>query len=319
MRSLLLPVAVAHAAALQHTSPYPRGAYDPNTAREYFSSRPLEVAGRAASIAVQSAGFGASLLGDFVAGELQSRSSTRAAELVDLLTTLGPTFIKAGQSASIRTDLLPPAYITGLTALQDQVPPFSSEEAREIIREELGIDASAAFATLSDTPVAAASLGQVYRGTLPNGTAVAVKVQRPDMERRVALDMLLIRDVAAPLAKALGVPGDLVGTADAWGSGFVDELNYEDEAANAVRFNEDVEKSTLADRVFAPPVLPGLSRRRVLTTEWVVGERLDRSSVPEDVPRLCSLAMNIYLEMMLDTGVLHCDPHRTHARAPTPD
>ena len=79
MRSLLLPVAVAHAAALQHTSPYPRGAYDPNTAREYFSSRPLEVAGRAASIAVQSAGFGASLLGDFVAGELQSRSSTRAA------------------------------------------------------------------------------------------------------------------------------------------------------------------------------------------------------------------------------------------------
>lgn len=176
------------ASAALHASPYPRGSYDAQAARDYFSSRPLEVAGRAATIAGQSVGFGVSLLGDFISGPetLKARASDRASELVTLLTVLGPTFIKAGQSASIRTDLLPPAYITGLTALQDQVPPFSNEEARKIIREELGVDASAAFAELSAEPVAAASLGQVYRGTLPNGTAVAVKVQRPDMERRVA-------------------------------------------------------------------------------------------------------------------------------------
>ena len=237
------------------------------------------------------------------------KADQRAAQLVELLTALGPTFIKAGQSASIRTDLLPAAYIKGLTALQDQVPPFSSEEARQIIQEELGKPASSAFSQLSDVPVAAASLGQVYRGTLPDGTDVAVKVQRPSMERRIALDMLLIRDFAAPLAGLLGVPGDLVGTADAWGSGFVDELNYDEEAINAGRFNTDVERSALAGRVFAPAVIESCSTRRVLTTEWVEGERLDRCSSPEDVPRLCSVAMNIYLEMMLDTGVLHCDPH----------
>ena len=297
------------AAALQATSPYPRGVYDPSSAASYYRSRPLEVLGRGASLVSQSAGFGLSLLGDFVAGDLDKRADERAAELVELLTALGPTFIKAGQSASIRTDLLPAAYIRGLTALQDQVPPFSSEEARQIIREELGVDASKAFASLSNEPVAAASLGQVYRGTLPNGTAVAVKVQRPNMEERIALDMHLIRDYAAPIAKLIGVPGDLVGTADAWGAGFVDELNYVDEADNARQFNKDVSRSSLAGRVFAPPVIESCSKRRVLTTEWIVGERLDRSSVPEDVPRLCSVAMNIYLEMMLDTGILHCDPH----------
>ena len=149
------------AAALQATSPYPRGVYDPSSAASYYRSRPLEVLGRGASLVSQSAGFGLSLLGDFVAGDLDKRADERAAELVELLTALGPTFIKAGQSASIRTDLLPAAYIRGLTALQDQVPPFSSEEARQIIREELGVDASKAFASLSNEPVAAASLGQV--------------------------------------------------------------------------------------------------------------------------------------------------------------
>ena len=126
-----------------------------------------------------------------------------------------PTFIKAGQSASIRTDLLPPAYITGLTQLQDDVPPFSDDEARATIAHELGAPASTVFSSLGAAPVAAASLGQVYRGTLPNGTDVAVKVQRPEMESQIALDMHLLRDYAAPLAKALlQVPGDLVGTAD---------------------------------------------------------------------------------------------------------
>ena len=130
------------------------------------------------------------------------------------------------------------------------------------------------------------------------------------MQYQVALDMHLIRDYAAPLAKLVGVPGDLVGTADAWGTGFVDELNYLDEAKNAIAFNENMANSPLAGRVFAPPVVESASTRRVLTTEWVDGERLDRSSQPEDVPRLCSVAMNIYLEMMLaPPGVLHCDPH----------
>lgn len=170
------------------------------------------------------------------------------------------------------------------------MPPFSTDEARSIIREELGIDAAVAFSHLSDEPVAAASLGQVYRGTLADGTDVAVKVQRPDMMRIIALDMHLIRDYAAPLAKLFGVPGDLVGTADAWGEGFVAELDYRAEAENANRFNADLQRSALAGRVFAPPVIDSASSGRVLTTEWIDGERLDRSATPEDVPRLCRWA-----------------------------
>ena len=273
---------------------YPSGVYDPAAARRFFLSRPLEVAARAAVLVGRSAGFGLALLSDVASGRVAEREDERAAELAKLLTVLGPTFIKAGQSASIRTDLLPASYIRGLTALQDQVPPFSSDEARAIIADELG--GTVPFATLSPEPVAAASLGQVYRGTLANGTEVAVKVQRPSVERQIALDMLLIREVGARVASAVGVPGDLIGTADAWGSGFVDELDYAAEAANAERFNADLESSSLSGRVFAPAVVREMSRRRVLTTVWVDGERLDRCAAPDDVPRLCSVAMNTYLE-----------------------
>ena len=123
-------------AALVGPSPYPRNAYDYNSARDFFASRPLEVGGRAAELVGLSAGFGASLLMDFAGGKMDENADKRASELVTLLTTLGPTFIKLGQSASIRTDLLPPAYIKGLTSLQDRVPPFSDAEARALIKEE---------------------------------------------------------------------------------------------------------------------------------------------------------------------------------------
>ena len=310
MQRMVMLVLLGSGSAVALTSPYPQNRYDYKAAQDYFRGRPLEVAGRALELATLSAGFGASLLGDLASGKLEENADMRALDLVDLLTRLGPTFIKAGQSASIRTDLLPPAYITGLTALQDRVPPFSNDEARALIKQELGKDASVAFTSLSNEPVAAASLGQVYKGQLPDGTEVAVKCQRPGMVNRIALDMHLIRDYAVPLAKLVGLPGDLVGTADAWGTGFVDELNYLDEKDNAERFNDNVQNSNLAGRVFAPPVIAECSSQRVLTTQWVDGERLDRCSAPEDVPRLCSLAMNIYLEMMLaPPGVLHCDPH----------
>ena len=189
------------------------------------------------------------------------------------------------------------------------MPPFSSDEARRIITEELGSRPLVSLESLTTEPIAAASLGQVYKGRLQDGSEVAVKVQRPGMLYQIALDMYLIREFATPFAKLIGTPGDLVGTADAWGEGFVAELDYAQEATNAQRFTEQIIGSALEGRVFAPAVVGGASAGRVLTTEWVDGERLDRSSAPEDVPRLCSLAMNTYLEMMLEQGTLHCDPH----------
>jgi hypothetical protein len=311
--SSLLLLEIAREMSTAGIEPYPLGKYDPEAARRYFAWRPVEVVARSLELAVRSGGFAMALLSDWLAGPdtLQVNGDVRALELARVLTLLGPTFIKAGQSASIRTDLLPPAYIRGLTSLQDQVPPFSSKEARAMVEEALGQgpEARALLASLSPMPIAAASLGQVYKGKDSTGRAVAVKVQRPRMSRQIALDMLLIRDVLAPLASLLSLPGDLQGTADAWGSGFVDELDYTAEARNAAYFNANVAKGALNGSVFAPAAVPELSSRRVLTTEWVDGQRLDRTDAQDDVPRLCSLAMSTYLEMMLSDGVLHCDPH----------
>ena len=241
--------------------------------------------------------------------KLQTNAEQRGKELGVLLTVLGPTFIKIGQSLSIRTDLLSPAYIRGLKTLQDQVPAFPTSEAREIIEGELGQSIDSIFSEFSPTPVAAASLGQVYRARLKDdGREVAVKVQRPNIMNQIALDMHFLREIAPVVRRSFNLNSDTVGTVDAWGVGFVDELDYISEAENAEYFTESISTTPLARVVFSPPVVEEFTTGKVLTTEWVLGERLDKSS-SEDVTILCSIAMNSYLTMMLETGVLHCDPH----------
>lgn len=291
------------------SSPYPLNRYDPSSARNYFDQRPAEVISRAVEIAALSTKFGLSLLNDKLSNKLEENSDQRAKELAELLTTLGPTFIKIGQSLSIRTDLLSPAYVRGLTTLQDQVPAFPTEVAREIVETELGQPVDSVFSEFSPQPVAAASLGQVFKAKLrSDGREVAVKIQRPNIMNQIALDMHLLREFAPFAKRTFNLNSDTVGTVDAWGLGFVDELDYIAEAENAEYFTESIQTSPLKGVVFAPPIIEECTTGRVLTTEWVIGERLDKSS-NEDVTILCSIAMNTYLTMMLETGVLHCDPH----------
>jgi len=298
--------AAAGALPKKKTSPYPAGTYDYKSAAAYFGERPFSFLQRAAFISLSAAGFGFALLLDTLTGSYERNEAQRADELTTLLTRLGPTFIKIGQSLSIRTDLLAPEYLRSLTALQDKVPAFSTDVAREIISAQLGKPCDSVFDGI-EKPVAAASLGQVYKATLKDGREVAVKVQRPNMVEQVALDMHLIRTIA-PLIKAIGAPGDIEGLVDDWGFGFVNELNYIQEANNADTFMEGMKSTPLAGVVFAPPVLRDYSAQRVLTSEWIDGERLEKSSA-EDVSTLCSVAMNTYLTMMLQTGTMHCDPH----------
>ena len=165
------------------------------------------------------------------------------------------------------------------------------------------------FSEFSLTPVAAASLGQVYRARLKSdGREVAIKVQRPNIMNQIALDMHFLREIAPVLRRSFNLNSDTTGTVDAWGVGFVDELDYISEAENAEYFTESISTTPLSGVVFAPSVVEELTTGKVLTTEWVLGERLDKSP-NEDVTILCSIAMNSYLTMMLETGVLHCDPH----------
>lgn len=296
-------------------SPYPMNKYDPVSARRYFDGKWGLVVSRAIEVSFFSGTFLTGILLDYATGKLETNSDVRAEELSVLLTKLGPSFIKIGQSLSIRTDLLSPAYVRGLKSLQDQVPAFSTAEAREIIETELGGSIESIFEDFPSEPIAAASLGQVYKAVVRNDGEdngverdVAVKVQRPNIMNQIALDMHLIREVAPVIKRTFNINTDFVGVVDTWAVGFVDELDYIEEAINAKSFTEGIAKTPLSGVVFAPPVVDELTTGKVLTTDWVVGERLDKSA-KEDVSVLCSIAMNSYLTMMLETGLLHCDPH----------
>ena len=274
---------------------------------------------RALKIFLTSAGFGLSLLSDFD----PKQEKLRAERLTTFLTRLGPTFIKIGQSLSVRTDLLRPAYIIALAQLQDKVPPFPTSEARRLIELELGAPVDEIFIGLSNSAevVAAASLGQVYKVQLRSDTDptayVAVKVQRPDIINSVSLDMHIIRTIAPIIKEAASLQSDLIGVVDDWGKGFVDELNYTKEAQNARVFMDTISKTPLGATVFAPTVMSEASSLKVLTTKWVDGERLEKCSKEESI-RLCSVAMNTYLTMMLESSILHADPHPGNLRC-TPD
>ena len=288
--------------------PYMEAAYDPAAADAFFRARPLPALGRLVQLVVKSSGFIANVVLDKQLRREERVVQQRSKELLELVTSLGPTSIKVGQALSTRTDLLPAAYAAGLTGLQDAVPPFSGELGRAVIEQELGIKIEDVFSELSLEPVASASIGQVYRGRLrETGEEVAIKVQRPGILVSVALDLYMMRQIAPIWKKFQDTNTDLEGLVDAWGEGFVNELDYRKEAAATVAFSEAMRERGLGS-VFAPEVVASFSSKHVLTTKWVDGERL-AASAASDVPRLCGVALNAYLTMLLDTGTLHCDPH----------
>ena len=293
--------------------------YDPSAIQRYFKSRPLTFLRRTARSGALLGSFGFKLwLDRKVLGEEPSEAKKdavdvrRAAQLRDLLVSLGPTYVKLGQVLSSRQDLLPKAYILELRTLQDAVPPFDDALARRILDAELGA-ANAKKLSLSEAPIASASLGQVYKGSIARADgsveAVAVKVQRPGALAAISLDVGIIRSFAEPWRRFKGLNTDLEGLVDEWGRRFVEELDYGREAANGERFRLAMERRPdLAGVVTAAPVIKGASTRRVLTTGWIDGQRLDTSE-EGDVPRLCAVALASYLAMLLDIGLLHADPH----------
>ena len=146
----------------------------------------------------------------------------------------------------------------------------------------------------------------MYRGFIDK-QEVAVKVQRPNVLAEIALDLHLVREFA-PLYKTLtGTASDLQGLSDEWGRGFIHELDYREEAENTIRFTEEMHKRKL-DSVSAPAVITDYSTEQILVTEWIDGVRIDKSDA-ENIPRLCAVALNAYLVMLLELQSLHCDPH----------
>jgi predicted unusual protein kinase regulating ubiquinone biosynthesis (AarF/ABC1/UbiB family) len=301
-------------------SPYDAGEtkYNYKIAEEYFGKKPLFVFRRLLRLAQVTGAFNTKLALDFAFKTVDKNMKSRAKEALKLSTQLGPTFIKLGQALSIRTDLIPEPYALELRQLQDAVPPFDNAEAMKILCKELGIsELKDTFRSITDKPIASASIGQVYKATLRDNREVAVKIQRPNIIREIALDLYILRlltPLQVKLSNAINKrktnPGDIdvaLSLVDEWGRGFVAEVDYLLEAKNGKEFSLAMEKRGL-NAVTAPKVVDELSGRRVLVSEWMDGTRLDKDASP-DVPRLCGVAVNAYLTMLLDTGVLHCDPH----------
>jgi ABC1 atypical kinase-like domain len=278
-------------------SPYDAGTktYSVETAERFYASRPFFVLRRLLKLASITGAFNLKLFIDWRTGNVEKNQKERAKEALVLATQLGPTFIKLGQALSIRTDLIPEAYALELRQLQDAVPPFESAAAMEIIKREMGIRSNIGekFRSISPLPVASASIGQVYRGTLLDGRDVAVKVQRPKVLGEIALDLYLLRLITPLQVKLTNAINGMkteqsdidvaISLVDEWGRGFVAEVDYRLEAANTKQFTLAMEKRGL-NAVTAPTVVDELSGPKVLVTEWVEGTRLDRDA-SSDVPR----------------------------------
>ena len=321
LSSLLLPITLITTLILlsypptnyrSGNEPYLRGNYDPIQAREYYTRRPILLLRRSLELFRLSNSFLFALLFDkYILRDTERNIESRAQELLALIQHIGPTAIKVGQALSVRSDLIPEAYANALKELQDNVPPFDSDQAKLLVQQELGNQ----WVNIQNVdwaqPVASASIGQVYKGQANLGDQetvdIAIKVQRPNVLSEIALDLFLVRELAPVYAKLTGSSTDLQSLSNEWGRGFIAELTYDAEAANTLRFNQEMKNKNM-NAVCAPQVIEELSTDRVLVTEWVEGCRLDEST-EGDVARLCGVALDAYLVMLLETGTLHCDPH----------
>eukprot|EP00879_Flechtneria_rotunda_P004319 GHRR01004569.1.p1 GENE.GHRR01004569.1~~GHRR01004569.1.p1 ORF type:complete len:718 (+),score=274.25 GHRR01004569.1:178-2331(+) len=276
----------------------------------YFTRRPVLVAQRSLHIAAELTAFGASLFSDALSNKLQINQAQRAVQLRGVIERLGPAWVKVAQALSTRIDLLPPEYYKQVQLLQDRVPPFPCEQAKEVISNAFGRPVDEVFSYMSPKPVAAASLGQVYKGRLRPELGVgdvAVKVQRPDVLQQVCLDLHLMRRVAATISALPEVRIDWAALIDSWAVRFLHEMDYTREAANAKLFRQQMADAGVIGIVTAD-VLDDLSNDVVLTTTWVDGEKLSESRA-SDVRELCNTLLSAYLIQLLDTGLLHADPH----------
>ena len=265
--------------------------------------------GEIAQVAVRH-GFGYAVDGRKRSSE--ESGTARGRHLREMLDELGPTFVKFGQLLSTRPDIVPPDIAAELRALQDDVRPFPFEDVERTVREELGQSIERLFTSFDERPIAAASIGQVHRATLPNGRAVAVKVQRPNAQRQIEADVQLMYQ-AAKLVKERVRSLDFIdaaGLVDEFSRQLRSELDYRLEGRHAQTFH----RNFAGDRnVHIPKVYWRYTRARVLTLEWIEGTQLaDVDTLPlslEERRDLAYLVAETWMTMIFRHGFVHGDPH----------
>ena len=244
--------------------------------------------------------------------DLLSESDPAPEQLAADLEKLGPTFIKLGQLLSTRADLLPAPYLDALARLQDNVEPFPFAEVQRTVEEELGVRLSKAFSSFEETPVAAASLGQVHRAALRDGRLVAVKVQRPDIIDQIKVDLEALHQVAAFLEKHsdAGHRYNVTGVVDEFTEALVSELDYRREASNLRLLGDNLAEF---EDIIIPAPVEGYTTSRVLTMEYVQGTKVTLLSpltrLDVDTKALAEELIRAYLKQIVVDGVFHADPH----------
>jgi ubiquinone biosynthesis protein len=256
------------------------------------------------------------------AGDPETGQTARGRHLREMLDELGPTFVKFGQLLSTRPDIVPPDIIAELRSLQDDVRPFPFADVEKTIREELGQPIERLFIEFDEKPLAAASIGQVHRATLPNGRLVAVKVQRPNAPRQIEADLALMYQ-AAKLAKERIRALDFIDTneiVDEFARSIRHELDYRLEARNADGFHKNFAGHP---HVAVPRVYWTYTRSRVLTLEYLDGVQLadlelDQWSLDQR-RRLAYLIAETWMTMIFRQGFFHADPHPANILVLSPE
>lgn len=232
--------------------------------------------------------------------------------LREKLIRLGPTFIKIGQALGTRADLLPLPFIKALGELQDNVPPFPNEIAFARIEKELGKRIDEVYSEFSEKPIAAASLGQVYRARLKTGELVAVKVQRPNLAGIIKGDIEILRKIArfSERFPSLNENADWSGMLKEFEETIQEEMDYVAEAQNAERFRENFRDWS---NIHVPKIYWHATTKKVLTMEFIEGTKVvdleglrARGIAPEKINRLL---IRTYLKQLLEDGFFHADPH----------
>jgi ubiquinone biosynthesis protein len=226
------------------------------------------------------------------------------------LEDLGPTFVKFGQALSVRQDVFSDEVIRELQKLQDRVPPFPAEQARQVIERELEQPIRELFARFEDTPLAAASIAQVHAATLHDGTSVIVKVQRPGIGQTIRADLGILRFFARQVYRLIPESRrfDPVGLVEEFADVITKELDFLREGHNAERFRDLLEDESL---IWVPGIHWGLSSARVLTMDRSGGSRIGPNTPADSDARraLAGALMRLFLTQVFEHGYFHGDPH----------
>ncbi len=235
-----------------------------------------------------------------------------AKHLLTAFIELDSTFIKIGQFLSTRKDILPIEYIMELSKLQDSVSSLSYKEIKTTIEKEFHKPIDDMFSYFCEIPIASASIGQVHKAELKNGTEVVVKIQRPNLEKLFYDDLAILRCIATYLERHtdLGKGREWTQIVDEIGKTLFEEIDFIQEGKNADHFRQNLKSN---ERIYIPRIFWQYSTRKILMIEYVPGikitdlETLKSNSI--DPRFLCLTLVNAYFKQFFEDGFFHADPH----------